>query len=75
MVLGAILFFTAASYYAKRKGIPVEDVLSWSSCTCSRNTADQAVDDDALTEDYDLLLKRHSSSSSTRSVQSSVHSL
>ncbi len=35
MVLGAILAYSAASYYAKKKGIPVEEVFSWSACPCS----------------------------------------
>jgi surfactin synthase thioesterase subunit len=39
MVLGALLAYSAASYYAKKKGIPVEAVFSWSSCPCSNYTA------------------------------------
>lgn len=58
--------FTAASIYAKRKGIPMAEVLNWSACSCSSN-ADDSVDDD-LVEDYDLRL--HSYSSSTASVRS-----
>ena len=50
MVLGAILAYSAASYYAKKKGIPVEDVFSWSTCPCSSYsstaTASRAVSDD-----------------------------
>jgi hypothetical protein len=38
MVLGALLAFSAASYYAKRKGIPVEEVFSWNTCSCSSDS-------------------------------------
>jgi hypothetical protein len=55
MVLGALLVVTAVSYYAKRKGIPVEEV--WNSCACgSGSTAAQTMVDDS-TEDYDLSLR------------------
>lgn len=50
MVLGAILAYSAASYYAKKKGIPVEEVFSWSTCPCSSYsstaTTSSAVSDD-----------------------------
>jgi hypothetical protein len=56
MVLGALLVVTAVSYYAKRKGIPVEEV--WNSCSCGggSSAATQAMVDDS-TEDYDLSLR------------------
>ena len=50
MVLGAILAYSAASYYAKKKGIPVEEVFSWNTCPCSSysstSTATNTVSDD-----------------------------
>lgn len=50
MVLGAILAYSAASYYAKRKGIPVEEVFSWNACPCSSYsstaTATSTISDD-----------------------------
>ena len=61
-MIGAILVFTAASIYARRKGIPVDEVLNWSACTCSSN-ADQSVDDE-LADDMDLRLNISYSSGS-----------
>jgi hypothetical protein len=46
MVLGALLAYSAASYYAKRKGITVEEVFSWNSCPCSNYTASASVSED-----------------------------
>lgn len=65
MVLGALLVVSAVSYYAKQRGIPVEEVLSWTACSCvsSSGSAHQAMVDDAFTEDYDLLLQRSGGSS------------
>ena len=77
MVLGALLAYSAASYYAKQKGIEVENVLSWSICSCSSRTNDQVVDDIAFTTDYDLKLEKNSStgsSHSARSTQSPIRS-
>ena len=54
MVLGAILAYSAASYYAKKKGIPVEDVFSWSTCPCSSysSTATAATTESDDEEDW-----------------------
>lgn len=54
MVLGAILAYQAASYYAKKKGIPVEEVFSWSTCPCSSysSTATAATTESDDEEDW-----------------------
>jgi hypothetical protein len=74
MVLGAILAYSAAQYYAQKKGIPVEDVFSWSTCPCSSSssaaaaTSDDEEDwvggnsnDDIINLNHDLLLKSNCS--------------
>ena len=52
MVLGALLAYSAASYYAKKKGIPVEDLFNWHSCPCSNYTAAASASDDEEEEDW-----------------------
>jgi GTP cyclohydrolase FolE2 len=46
MVIGALLAYSAASYYAKKKGITVEEVFSWNSCPCSNYTSAASVSED-----------------------------
>jgi hypothetical protein len=53
MVLGAILAYSAASYYAKKKGIPVEEVFSWNTCPCSSYSSTSSTTSTVSDEEQD----------------------
>jgi hypothetical protein len=68
MVLGALLAYSAASYYAKRKGIQVEDVFSWGVCSCSRNNSTSDNEEEWIDPSHsnDLLFQSNYSNISQR---------